>query len=57
MRVGDFDFNNILLDKKNHLKRFLIYGISWNTLRVGKPFHIRFNKIDGFIKYCDGTRY
>ena len=57
MRVGDFDFNNILLDKKKSSKKIFDLWHFVEHLRVGKPFHVRFNKVDGFIKYCDGTRY
>ena len=60
MRVGDFDFNNILLDKKSHEKPFeniLIYDISYKTFMDAKPFRIKFDKIVGFIKVYDGIRY
>ena len=35
----------------------LIYDISYKTLIGTKPLHIRFDKIDEFIKIYDGTRY
>ena len=35
----------------------MIYDISYKTLIGSKPLRIRFNKIDGFIRICDGTRY
>ena len=35
----------------------MIYDISYKTLIGSKPLHIRFNKIDGFIRIYDGTRY
>ena len=35
----------------------LIYDISYKTLTDPKPSRIRFNKIDGFIRICDGTTY
>ena len=35
----------------------LIYDISYKTLTDPKPSLIRFNKIDGFIRICDGTPY
>ena len=40
---------------KNHKKIF--YGISDKTLTGPKPLCIRSNKIDGFIRVYDGTRY
>ena len=35
----------------------LICDISYKTLVVAKSFHIRFDKIDGFLRVCDGNRY
>ena len=52
--VEDFDIDNILIDKKSH-ENILIYGISYKTLIGSKPLHIRFDKIDGFIRIYDGT--
>ena len=52
-KLEDFYIDNILIDEKSH-KIILIYDIS----QIGaEPLHIRFNKIDGFIRICDGTRY
>ena len=45
-----------LIDEKPH-ENILIYDISYKTLIGAKPLHIRFNKIDGFIRIYDGTRY
>ena len=52
----DFDLNNILIDEKSY-KNILIYNISDKTLLGAKSFRIRFDKIDGFIRVYDGTRY
>ena len=37
----------------------MIYGISYKTKTLidPKPLRIRFDKIDGFIRIYDGTRY
>ena len=35
----------------------MIYGISWEALIDTKPLSIRFDKIGGFIKVYDGTKY
>ena len=35
----------------------LEYGISYKTLIGAKPLRIRFDKVDGFIRVYDGTRY
>ena len=49
IKLERFDFDNILTDDKSH-KKILIFDISYKTL-------IRFDKIDGFIRIHDGTRY
>ena len=35
----------------------MIYGISFKSLIGPKFLHIRFDKIDGFIRIYDGTRH
>ena len=35
----------------------MIYDVSYKTLIGAKPLHIRFDKIDEFIRIYDGTRY
>ena len=35
----------------------MVYDISYKTLIGAKPLHIRFDKVDGFIRTYDGTRY
>ena len=35
----------------------MIYDISYQTLIDSKPLRSRFDKIDGFIRIYDGTRY
>ena len=35
----------------------MIYDISYKTFIGAKPLHISFDKIDGFIKIYDETRY
>ena len=39
------------------MKNVLIYNISYKTLIDQKPLHIRFDKINRFIRIYDGTRY
>ena len=44
---------NFLLDEKsyeNYYESSLIYDIWYKTFMGEKPFHIRFDKVDGFIK-------
>ena len=55
-KIEDFDFRNISLDEKSY-KKFLVYDISYKTLIGTKPLRIRFNKVDGFIRIYDSTRY
>ena len=44
------------MDEKLH-ENILIYDISYKTLIGSKPFGIRFDKIDGFIRIYDGNLY
>ena len=56
---SEFDPSDTLLDEKLYKKKFrniLIYDISYKTSAGAKPFCIRFNKIDGFIKTYNGIR-
>ena len=55
IKLEDFDIDNILINKKSH-ENILIYDIPYKTLIDPKPFHIRFDKIDRFIRIYDGAR-
>ena len=44
------------MDEKSY-ENVLIHDISYKTLIDAKPLHIRFDKIDGFIRVYDGTIY
>ena len=55
IKVEDFNFENVLIDEKSY-KKILVYSISFKKL-ITKPLHIRFDKIDRFIRVYDGTRY
>ena len=46
----------ISIDEKSR-KNILVYNVSYKTLSAFKPFIIRFNKRNGFIRVDDGTRY
>ena len=35
----------------------MVYDISYKTLIDAKPLRLRFDKIDGFIRVYDGTKY
>ena len=50
IKIQDFDFDNILIDEKSH-ENILIYDISKKTLIGSKPFRIRFDEIDRFLKF------
>ena len=56
IKSEDFDIDNILIDEKSH-EKILIYKISYQALIGSKILRIRFDKIDGFIRIYDGTRY
>ena len=56
----DINFDNILFIKKSYKNSFetiFIYGISYKTFMNEKLLRIRFNKVNGFIKIYDETRY
>ena len=56
MIFESFDFDNISIDLKPY-KTILIYNIS-NKILIGvKSLLIRFNKIDGFVRVYNVTRY
>ena len=44
------------MDEKSY-KIVLVYDMSYNTLFGLKPLRIRFDEVDGFIKFYDGIRY
>ena len=56
MKIEDFNLDNILIDEKSY-KNILVYKVSYKTLIDAKPWCIRFDKIDGFIRVYDGTKY
>ena len=49
-------FDNILFGSKS-LVNILIYDILYKTLLGGKPLRIMFEKVNGFIRDYDGTKY
>ena len=54
LKIEDFDFDSILLDKKSD-ENILIYNISYKTLTGTKPLRMRFDKVHGLIRVSDGT--
>ena len=56
IKLEDFHLDNILINEKLH-KNSLVYNISYKTLIGWKPLRNRFDKINGFIRIYDGTRY
>ena len=55
IKLEDFDID-VLMDEKSH-ENIFIYEISCKILIGAKPLCIRIDKIDGFIRIYDGTRY
>ena len=57
IKFEDFNFDNISLDQKSY-KYILDYNILYKTSIGAKPLRIiRFDKIDGFMRVYNGTRY
>ena len=49
-------FNDIIKIKEFHIY-ILVHNISYKSSIDSKPLPIRFDKIDGFVRVYDGTRY
>ena len=56
IKFENLDSDDILLDGKSY-ENILVYDISYKTLIGAKPLRIRFDKVDGFIRIYDRTRY
>ena len=56
IKFEDFDLDNISLNEKSYGNIWL-FDISCKTLIGSNPLHIMFDKIDGFIRVYDGSRY
>ena len=56
----DTDLSGLLLDEKLYKeknKNILIYDISYETSAGAKPLHLKYHKINGFIKIRNKIRY
>ena len=42
---------------ENSYEKIFVCDISYNSLNNAKPFCITFNKVDGFIRAYERTRY
>ena len=56
IKIEDFDFDNILTDKKPYAN-ILVYNISYKALIDCKLFRIRLYQKDEFFRVYAGTRY
>ena len=56
ININELDLDNIFLDEKSH-RNILIYEISYVNLDDAKTFSIIFNKVDGYIRKYDKTKY
>ena len=52
IKIDDFDFDNV-----KSYKNILVHDISYKTLIGAKPFDIRFDKRNEFIRVYNGARY
>ena len=55
IKIEDFDSKNILINEKSY--KHMISDISYKNLIGTKPLGVRFDKVDGFIRVYDGSRY
>ena len=56
IEIKDFNVDNIVTDEKSY-ENFLVYDILHKSLINSRTLRIRFDKVDGFIRVYDGTRY
>ena len=56
IKIKYFNSDNILMNEKSY-ENILVYDISYKTLVGAKLLRIRFEKINGFIRVFDQTRY
>ena len=56
IKLEENDLDNALMNEKSN-ENILICDILYKTLINLKPLLSRFDKIDGFIRIYDGTRY
>ena len=56
IKIKDFNVDNIVTDEKSY-ENFLVYDILHKSLINSRTLRIRFDKVDGFNRVYDGTRY
>ena len=56
ININDLDLDNILLNEKSYEKA-LIYDVAYRTPYDEKPLRIIFDKVDGYIRKYDSTKY
>ena len=56
VKIEDFNLDNTLMDEKSY-ENILVYNNSYKTLIDANPLCIRFDKIDGFTRVYNRTRY
>ena len=54
--MEEFHFKTVSSDEKSY-ENVLIYEVLYKTLIGEKPLHITFNKVNGFIRDNNGTKY
>ena len=56
IKFKGFNLDNVLINEKAY-EIILVYEVSYETLIGVKPLCISFDKINGFTRVYDGTRY
>lgn len=56
ININHLDLDNTLTDKKSY-EIILIYDMTYKTHHDAKPLRITFDKVDGYIRNNDKTRY
>ena len=57
MKIEDFENMKIFEKLLVILDMKIFQFITYKCLIVSKPSHIRFNKMDKFLRFYEGTRY
>ena len=56
IKFEDFGYHNITLDEKSN-ENIFIFDFTYQTFVAASSLHIRFHKIEGFIRVYDRSRY
>ena len=56
ININDLNLDNILINEKPY-EIILFYNVAYKTLYGAKPLRVIFDKVDGYIRKYDSTKY